>query len=98
MSTEKKTRPHPIVEIALELVHEGFEPIEFDEYAIEQLEDELKKYFGKPELLNAVVNLINLAAVLDDHGSHKASLQIIIVTSTAADELKKISELKKTKL
>ena len=94
MSKEEGKKPHPLVEKALELAYEGFETVQFDNYAIEELEMELQKYFGKVELVDAIVNLLNLASVLDDQGSKKAALQIITIVATAADELKKITDLR----
>ena len=52
----------------------------------------LKQCFGKPELLNAVINLVNLAGLLDEQGSHSASMKLITVVSTAADALKTENE------
>lgn len=91
MSEEKKRKVHPIVERALEMAYQGFEPVEFDDYAVEQLQDLLRQRFGKPDLLQAVIDLINLAALLDEQGCHSASMKLIIVVSTAADTLKDLT-------
>ena len=91
MSEEKKRKVHPIVERALEMAYQGFEPVEFDDYAVEQLQDLLRQRFGKPDLLQAVIDLINLAALLDEQGCHSASMKLIIVVSTAADALKDLT-------
>lgn len=80
---------HPIVKKALEMAYTGVEPIQFDEYAIEQLEDMLIDSFDKPDLLKAVVDLINLAGILEKKGCHTASMKLIILASTAADALQK---------
>ena len=91
---EKKT-PHPIVERAFEVAREGFELVEFDEYAVEQLQDILKQSFGKPDLINAVVDLINLAGILkEEQHSPKAAKQLMRVVAIAAEALE---ELKKNK-
>ena len=92
MTEEKKKGPHPIVEKALELAYKGFEPVEFDDYAIEQIQDMLRERFGKPDLLKAVVDLINLAAILEKQGSPAASMKLIIAVSIAADALKEQTE------
>ena len=85
---KKKGKVHPIVERALEMARHGLEPVEFDDYAVEQLQELLKEHFGKPDLLKAVVDLINLAGVLDDQGSHSASMKLMVVVSIAAEALK----------
>jgi hypothetical protein len=85
---DQKKEVHPIVKKALEMAYTGVEPIQFDDYAIEQLEDMLKERFGKPDLLKAVVDLINLAGILEKEGCHSASMKLILVASTAADALK----------
>lgn len=90
MSEEKKREPHPIVKQALDMATEGFEPIELDDYAVEQLEELLRKYFGKEELFNAVIDLINLAALLEKEGSPKAAVKLMGVAIIATDELKKL--------
>ena len=92
MSEDKKKEVHPIVKKALEIAYKGFESINFDEYAVEELQEMLKQYFGKPELRKAVIDLINLARVLDEQGSHSASMKLMIVVSTAADALKALNE------
>lgn len=88
MSQDKEKNVHPIVERVLELAYQGYESVEFDEYAIEQIQELLRERYGKPDLKKAVVDLINLAAVLEESGSKKASLKLIIAVSSAADALK----------
>jgi len=74
MSEDQKSKVHPIVERALEMAYKGGEPVEFDDYAVEQLQELLRQHFGKPDLLKAVVELINLAGVLEEKGCHSASI------------------------
>ena len=93
MSEEEKY-VHPLVEEALDLAYTGAEPVAFEDWVIEELKFSLKEYFGKPELMEAVVALINLAAVLDDHNSPTAALKIIEVVCTAADAVKEVSQKK----
>jgi len=88
MSEDQKSKVHPIVERALEMAYKGVEPVEFDDYAVEQLQELLRQHFGKPDLLKAVVELINLAGVLEEKGCHSASMKLIIVVSIATDALK----------
>ncbi|TFF90103.1 MAG: hypothetical protein EU548_04695 [Promethearchaeota archaeon] len=83
----QKGKVHPIVEKALGMAYTGVEPIQFDDYAIEQIEDMLKERFGKPDLLKAVVDLVNLAHELKKKGCDSASMKLVIVASTAADAL-----------
>ena len=92
MSEDKKKEVHPIVKRALEMAYNGFDSIKFDDYVIEELQEMLKQYFGKPELRKAVIDLINLARILDEQGSHSASMKLMIVVSTAGDALKALND------
>jgi hypothetical protein len=92
MCENKNKEVHPIVKKALEMAYQGFDNIDFDDYAIEELQEMLKQLFGKPELLKAVIDLINLAGLLDEQGSRSASMKLLIVISTAADALKALNE------
>ena len=92
VTEENKKGHHPIVEKTLNLAYKGFEPVEFDEYAVEQIQDMLRERFGKPDLLQAVVDLINLASVLEDQGSPAAAMKLIIAVSIAADALKELTD------
>ena len=92
MSEDKKKEVHPIVKRALEIAYKGFDSVKFDDYAIEELQEMLEQCFGKPELRKAVIDLINLAGILDEQGSHSASMKLILVVSTAADALKALNE------
>ncbi|MFX0033153.1 MAG: hypothetical protein ACFE8E_02675 [Candidatus Hodarchaeota archaeon] len=95
--TENQERPlHPIVERALKMAYEGFEPIEFDDYAVEQLQDMLKEYHRKQDLIEAVMELLRLFAVLNEQGCKSASLKILIVVSSAADALKEFEKEENT--
>ena len=94
MTVNNKRKPHPIVERALEFAREGFEPVEFDEYAVEQLQEILKQSFGKPDLIDAVVDLINLAGILkDEEKSPKAAIQLMRVVTIAAEALKELKKI-----
>lgn len=92
MSTDKKGEAHPIVERALEMAVENFGQLVIDDYAVEQLQELLEQYFGKQELIGAVVNLINLAGIFEKQGSPSAAIQIIRVVTIAADALKDIKK------
>ena len=92
MSEDKKKEVHPIVKKALEIAYKGFDSINFDDYAIEELQEMLKQLFGKPELRNAVIDLINLANLLEEQGSHSASMKLMIVVSTTADALNALNK------
>jgi len=89
---EKKREIHPIVREALELAYIGAEPVAFTDWAIEELKQSLEQYFGQPDLIKAVVDLINLAGLLREQGSPTAAIAIIEVVSIATDALE---ELKK---
>ena len=88
MTEDQKKKLHPIVKKALDLAHEGFEPIEFDDYAIEQLEDMLKEYYGKQGLPDAIIDLIRLSVELDKMGCKSASMKILLVATSAEDALR----------
>ncbi|NVM53392.1 MAG: hypothetical protein HWN66_06775 [Candidatus Helarchaeota archaeon] len=83
----KKGEVHPIVRQALEMAYEWYEPVYLDEEAIEELKHSLKQLFGHPDLYIAVVDLINLAAILKKENSPKAAMGLIEVVATAADAL-----------
>ena len=93
MSEEEKKQLHPLVERALEMAYEGgVEPIQFDEYAVEQLEDLLKEYYGKPELIDAVVQLLQLAVLLGEQGCNSAAIKIIMVATSATEAIGALSK------
>ncbi|MFX0033152.1 MAG: hypothetical protein ACFE8E_02680 [Candidatus Hodarchaeota archaeon] len=96
MTGNQKRPLHPLIEKALEMAYEGFEPIEFDDYAVEQLQDMLSEYFGKKELVEAVLELLRLSTVLNEKGCKSASLKILIVVSSAADALESLNREKQT--
>lgn len=88
MTEDQKKPTHTIVVRALELASVGIDPVEFDNYAVEQLQDMLREYFGKQDLVQAVEELITLACFLDvEKGCHSASKQIIKVVNSATDAL-----------
>lgn len=97
MTEDQKKPLHPLIERALEMVHEGVEPLEFDDYAVEQLEDLLSEYFGTQGLVEAVLELLRLAVVLDEKGCKRASIQILVVTTSATDALEDLEKKKITK-
>lgn len=94
MTEDQKRELHPIVERALEMAEEGFEPIEFDDYAVEQLQDILRQYYGKQDLIQAITELLNLAVLLDKQGCHSASIKMLIVATSATDALEGLNKKK----
>ncbi|MFX1259959.1 MAG: hypothetical protein ACFFAN_19080 [Promethearchaeota archaeon] len=94
MSLNNKKKVHPIVERALNLFYEGYNCLELDDFAVEQLEDSLKEYFGKAELAGAVVALLDLARALDEQGSKSAAIKIIQIAVTASDALEELNKNK----
>lgn len=88
MTEDQKNPLHPLVERALEMAYEGtIEPTEFDDYAVEQLEDLLREYYGTQDLIEAVMQLLRLAVILIDQGSNSASIKIIKVATSATKAL-----------
>ena len=98
MTEDQKRQIHPIVERAMGMVYKGVEPIEFDDYAVEQLQDLLREYFGKQELVQAVQDLIKLAYFLDKTGCHSASKKIIKVVESATEALNALKNKEKNTL
>ena len=97
MTEDQKRQIHPIVERAMGMAYKGAEPIEFDDYAVEQLQDLLREYFEKQELVQAVQDLIKLAFFLDKKGCHAASKKIIKVVESATEALNALkNHIKKT--
>jgi hypothetical protein len=94
MTEDQDKNLHPVVERALEMAYEGIEPIQFDDYAVEQLEDLLKEYYGRQDLIEAVVQLLHLAVLLDEQGCKKASLKMIIVATSATEAVEALSKRK----
>jgi hypothetical protein len=64
MAEDQKRPVHPIVKRAIEMAYKWLEPIEFDDYAVEQLQDLLRAYFGKQDLIQAALELVKLAFFL----------------------------------
>lgn len=95
MTKEKKRKLHPIVEKALKMAYQGIEPVEFDDYAVEQIQELLRERFGKSDLVDAVMDLINLAGLLNEQGCRSASLKILMAVSITADALKDLNESRK---
>ena len=95
MTEDQKRQIHPIVERAMGMAYKGSEPIEFDDYAVEQLQDLLREYFGKPDLVDAVLELINLAFFLDKKGCHSASEKIIKVVASATEAINALKNKEK---
>jgi len=91
---EKKRKIHPIFKEAVELAYHGVEPIEFDDDAIEELKQSLVQWVGHPDLIDAVVELIELAFYLDKNGSPTASKKIVEVVRTITDPLEELTKKK----
>nr|MDO8110839.1 hypothetical protein [Candidatus Sigynarchaeota archaeon] len=89
-----KREVHPIVKEALDLAVQGeTEPVEFTEEGIARLTESFQNLFGRPELFNAVIDLLNLSNTLDGYGSKKASLALLNMVCTAADALRENEKL-----
>jgi len=95
MTEDRNRQIHPIVERAMVMAYEGIEPIQFDDYAVEQLQDLLREYFGKQDLVQAVLELIKLAFFLDKKGCHSASDKMIKVVDSATEALNTLKNKEK---
>lgn len=91
MPSEKNHKVHPIIREALEIAYVGVEPVEFDDDAIAELKQSLANWFGHPDLFTAVVDLLNLAGILEKQGAPTAALALIEVVCTAADALQELN-------
>ena len=92
MDSGKKHVVHPIIKEALDIAQVGIEPVEFDDDAIDELKQSLANWFGHPDLFNAVVDLLNLAGILEKEGSPTAAVALIEVVCTAADALQELNK------
>ncbi len=92
MSGKSKSDVHPIVVEALDLARVGVEPVEFPGWIIEDLKRSLAKSFGQPDLMKAVVDLINLADILKKGGSPTAAMNLIEIVCTAANALEDLNK------
>jgi hypothetical protein len=98
MTEDYNKKFHPIVEKAVKMAYADGESILFDDYAVEQLQDLLREYFGTQELVEAVEGLLTLACFLDiEKGSHSASQKIIKVVKSATEALDALANEKKLK-
>ena len=84
---EKEKKAHPIVEKAVSLSYMGSKTLEFDDYAVEQIEDLLKEYYGTPELKVAIQELLKLGVVLNERGSSAAALKVFEAITSAKEAL-----------
>ncbi len=96
MAEKPSHKVHPIVRRALELArYSPVGDIIFDDFAKAELQDMLDALHGKPELSNAVVDLLNLAGELEKLKSPTGALAIVILVSTAGDALQVLTKTKK---
>jgi hypothetical protein len=92
--SEKKYKYHPIIDEVLKLAYQTDKSIEFDDYAVEQIEDIIIKYSQKPDFFNAIEDLIKFAYFLDMEKSHIASSKIMKALENQIDLLKSLGGLK----
>ena len=94
MTEDKKRQFHPIVEKALLLAHKGFDQVEFDDYAVEQIQDMLCECYGKQELVQAIKDLLTFACYLDTEvGCHSASMKIVKVVENSTEALQALAKI-----
>ena len=101
----EKKKQHPLVEKILSLVE--FDPmyanmgmpdtkiLYLSDESREVIRNEFKKYFNEKEILNAIVNLIQLANALDGEGHTEIAVTILEIVVTANEHLQIIKEKKK---
>jgi hypothetical protein len=94
MKEKKKKQIHPIIERILLLAHKGFDQVEFDNYAVEQIQDMLSECYGKEELVHAVKDLLTFACYLDTEvGCHSASMKILKVVESSTEALQALGKI-----
>ena len=96
MTGDQEKIAHPIVEKAIKMAYKEGESVLFDDYAVEQLQDLLRGYYGKQDLVEAVMALLTFACFLDvEKGCHSASQKIIKVVESATEALEALANEKK---
>jgi hypothetical protein len=88
--SEKKSKHHPIIDEVLKLAYQTDKSIEFDDYAVEQIEDLIIQYSQKPDFFDAIEDLIKFAYFLDMEKSHVASARIMKAVENQIDLLKSL--------
>ena len=91
---EKKSKHHPIIDEVLKLAYQTDNSVEFDDYAVEQIEELVIQYSKKPDFFNAIEELIKFAYFLDIEKSHKASAKIMKAIENQIELLKSLVGLK----
>jgi hypothetical protein len=103
MMSEKK-KQHPLVEKILSLVE--FDPmyanmgmpdtkvLYLSDESREIVRNEFQKYFNEKEVLNAIVNLIQLANVFDEQEHTEIAVTILEIVVTANEHLQLIKDKK----
>ena len=92
--SEKKSKNHPIINEVLNLAYQINNSIEFEDYAVEQIEELIIKYSQEPDFFNAIEDLIKFAYFLDTEKSHIASTRIMNALENQIDLLKSFGGLK----
>ena len=75
--SDKNYGHHPIIDDVLKLAYKIDDSINFDDYAVEQIEEIIIRYSQKPDFFNAIEDLIKFAYFLDMEKSHIASSKIM---------------------
>jgi hypothetical protein len=88
--SEKKSKHHPIIYEVLKLAYQTDNSIEFDDYAVEQIEELIINYSKKPDFFDAIEDLIKFAFFLDVEKSHVASARIMKAIENQIDLLKSL--------
>jgi len=88
--TEDQNKPvHTIVEEVLDMALQGSdELVVFPDDIVKQIQNMLREIFGTRDLIKAMIELLKLAAVLDDKGCKDAALKLIKAAVSCADGLK----------
>jgi hypothetical protein len=86
--SEKKPKHHPILNEVLNLAYQTDNSIEFDDYAIEQIEALIIKYSQEPDFFDAIEELIKFAYFLDMEKGQVASAKIMKAIENQIDLLK----------
>jgi uncharacterized protein YpuA (DUF1002 family) len=92
---EHQYKHHPILDDVLKLALRIDESINFDDYAVEQIENLIKDYSKKPDFSRALNDLITFSYFLEkEQKNYDASAKVMNALENVSDFLKSLYELK----
>ena len=93
--SDHQYKHHPILDDVLKLALRIDDSIDFDDYAVEQIENLIKDYSKKPDFSKALNDLITFAYFLEkEQKNYDASAKVMKALENVRDFLKSLYELK----